>query len=858
MTTVRSQKGAGARTGHGLLLRSQLRNLLWRRWATFSALAIVVLGVASIVAVHMIAVSVDRSLASLTAPWLGDNVLVLRKPAATAQDYAALRSWWRRGQLGDDIVSMTPVLEGSLESAGGSVRVLGVDPFSWRLPGLFEASSAGADAQRDAHEGEADNSVADDPPGVGSLAGGGVFAAAALARQPLLLQTALGDVRVHARPLAGLPAGWVAVDIGQAELWLTSGSSPAGLSYVLVAQQQGQGSGLALAERLLPGVTAAVAREEPTLSGLPDGWTVARAGSDNTLRAFAGSIMFNLAALGSLSAVVAGFLLYQAAVVGFQRESLLRERLQVLGVERWKLRGLFLLQTAIDGIAGGAVGLLGGVALARFALSLTSPDNAVELPVDWVVLAKAFATAFVVSGAARLLASRRQSTWVLPGLAAVSAVALLPGLALQSWGLLGAFGGLLACCLVAVLTVGPGFALAARLRVGGLPTVVQLGYNQLVAGRREMAAALSALALAIATAISISVMVDSFRIDLLRVLDQRLVDPVYIALDAPETAAGPAASVPVSSEVAQVLNARIAMLDPEAVVTATGKAAARIDGGLVALVYGHFDAEHTARYGFHSALAEDEVLASEQLVRSLAVKIGDSVTVATHNSSISLEVVGMFPGFGDVQPTLLLPMQAAQRLSIEPRWTRFAVDSQRADLLLRELGSDPRWQVRDAAGVRASAEEQFDRTFAITRALTVLALVVAGLGMVSAMVALRLAQTRQLALFRVLGISRRELWLMEVVRGLVLGGFACALALPLGLLMAWILCGVVNPRAFGWTVSFQPAPDMVLPALAIGMGAALAATLLSGWRVDRGGGTDAGAVVTGAGARGSDPRGIAS
>ncbi len=858
MSATRRQSSRNARSGPSLLLRSQIRNLLWHRWAALSALAIVLLAVASVVAVHMIAVSVDRSLATLTPPWLGDNVLVLRKPAATARDYAALRARWRSGELGGDIVSMTPVLEGSLEHEDGSVRVLGVDPYSWRLDGLFDARShprREVSTNSDPEHAKAEHDGGADVQDSRSLAGGGVFAAAQLARKPLLLLTALGEVRVHPRVLPALPEAWIVVDIGQAARWLGVDSISADLSYVLVAQQPGEDSSLAFAEQMLPGITSAVARDEPVLSGLPEGWTVARAGSDNTLRAFAGSIMFNLAALGSLSAVVAGFLLYQAAVVSYQRESLLRERLRALGVARWQLRGLFLLQTLIDGVVGGAAGLMLGVALARFALSLTSPDSAVELPIDWVVFAKAFATALLVSGAARLLASRRRSTTAMPWLTLACALVLLPGLVFESWGLVGAFAGLLACCLLAVLTVGPGFAFASGLRLDGLPTVVQLGYNQLVAGRREMAAALSALALAIATAISISVMVDSFRADLLRVLDQRLTDPIYVALDSPTEIASVTAQDPTSAVVAAALEARIALLDPDAVVTPTGRTMARIDGGLVELVYGHFDARHTARYGFDSGLSAGEVLASEQLTRKYDLSIGDYVAVAVGARTLSLEVVGTFPGFGDVHPSVLVPMPAAERLAIEPSWTRLAIASERATLLLEALASDSRWQVRDAAGVRASAEEQFDRTFAITRALTVLALMVAGLGMLSAMFALRLAQARQLALFRVLGMSRRELWQMEVVRGLALGVFACALALPLGLLMAWILCAIVNPRAFGWYVSFQPAPDMVVPALAIGVGAALAATLISSWRVDQSSSADAGALVTGSGARGSEPGG---
>ncbi|MCR9277544.1 MAG: ABC transporter permease [Pseudomonadaceae bacterium] len=791
-------------------------------------------------AVHLIAVSVDRSLAKLTAPWLGDDVLVLRKPAAKLDDYVALRTAWRNGDLAETLTEMTPVLEGEIENANSALHILGIDAFSWRVGGLFD-STLNAD----------DQSVA------ATLATGAVLASEELPGDALLLQTALGEVRTQAWPLGALPENWLVADIGQVSRWLGTSEGSADLSYVLATQRQRQENWMGLAERMLPGVTAAAGQGEPELAGLPEGWTVARAGSDNTLRVFAGSIMFNLAALGSLSAVVAGFLLYQAAVVSFQREALLRQRLLALGVQRGTLRALFLLQTLIDGIAAGALGLLLGIALARVALSLTSPDAAIELTIDWVVWAKALGTAFLVSGAARMLASRRDSSVrKMPWITAALALAMLPGLFFDSWGLLGAFAGLLACCLLAVLTVGPGFVFADRFSVSRLPTIIQLGVNQLLAGRREMGAALTALALAIATAISIAVMVDSFRTDLLRVLDQRLIDPVYIALASPAEAEDEAGAVLRPSSVGRAASAelreRIQALDPDAVITATGEAQARVEGRRIDIMYGPFDSAHTRRYGYDRDLADGSVLANEQLLRAFDLVVDDALEVTRGDRLQALKIEGSFPGFGDVHPTLLVNVADAQRLEIEPRWSRFAVASERADALLAALVGDSRWRVRDAIGVRRSAEEQFDQTFAITRALTVLALLVAGFGTLAAMLALRLAQARQLALLRALGVSRRELWLMEVVRGLTLGGFACALALPLGLLMAWILCAVINPRSFGWMVSFQPTPAMVLPALAIGLGAALAATLISNWRAGHNPGADTSALVTGSGARGSE------
>ena len=76
------------------------------------------------------------------------------------------------------------------------------------------------------------------------------------------------------------------------------------------------------------------------------------------------------------------------------------------------------------------------------------------------------------------------------------------------------------------------------------------------------------------------------------------------------------------------------------------------------------------------------------------------------------------------------------------------------------------------------------------------------------------------------GVTTGELTRIALRRALGIGSVAVALALPLGLIMAWLLCAVINPRAFGWTVDLHPAlGDVVLP-LALGVGAAVLAGLL--------------------------------
>ena len=114
----------------------------------------------------------------------------------------------------------------------------------------------------------------------------------------------------------------------------------------------------------------------------------------------------------------------------------------------------------------------------------------------------------------------------------------------------------------------------------------------------------------------------------------------------------------------------------------------------------------------------------------------------------------------------------------------------------------------------------------LTRALTLLALVVAGVGVYNAILALRLRAEPARRLLVAVGASRAETRWVGLVRALLVAGMAALIAMPLGAAMAWVLCAVVNPRAFGWTIELALAGRAWFEPVLLGMGATLLAALL--------------------------------
>jgi putative ABC transport system permease protein len=176
---------------------------------------------------------------------------------------------------------------------------------------------------------------------------------------------------------------------------------------------------------------------------------------------------------------------------------------------------------------------------------------------------------------------------------------------------------------------------------------------------------------------------------------------------------------------------------------------------------------------------------------------------------------------------VLVDVASLAVLGVTPVFNRVTVDTAAPAALGNALAQRfPEVRVEVRSAVRNQALEIFDRTFAITQALTVLALIVAAVGTYSALTALRLQQASSTRLLQAQGVVAAELRRIALIRAATMGGAAVLLALPLGIAMAWVLCAVINPRSFGWTVALQMPLTGWLPPLLLGLAAALLAGLL--------------------------------
>jgi putative ABC transport system permease protein len=105
--------------------------------------------------------------------------------------------------------------------------------------------------------------------------------------------------------------------------------------------------------------------------------------------------------------------------------------------------------------------------------------------------------------------------------------------------------------------------------------------------------------------------------------------------------------------------------------------------------------------------------------------------------------------------------------------------------------------------LRQAAIDTFDRTFRITYALEVVAIVVAVMGIAGALLAMVIDRRRELGLLRFLGASRGQLRKIILCEAGLIGLLANSVGLVLGTVLSLILIFVINKQSFGWTIQFH-------------------------------------------------------
>ena len=712
---------------------------------------------------------------------------------------------------------VSPVLEGRVQIEGRSFRLLGIEPLT--LP--VEVGNAPA-------IGKAGLQSFLTPPGE-TLVAPEVLADLDLPEGATPLSSD-GRSLPPLRAQAQLVPGVLVVDIGMAQLLL---NRPDQISRLVVGHANG--------------------KRAPLESAVGEQLRLVQPDAESDLERLTDSFHLNLTAFGLLSFVVGLFIVNSAVGLAFEQRLPMLRTLRACGVSARMLNAVLVVELVSLALVAGLAGLVCGYLIAASLL----PDVAASLrglygaqiPGELTLRGEWWVAGIVIAVAGALVAATTSLLKAvrLPVLAAAQPYAWQQAqhrwLVLQSAAALAVFAAA-AFILWYGDSLVSGFAVLAALLLGAaliLPSILErlLSLGQRSAdgalaawfwadSRQQLSGlslALMALLLALAVNVGVGTMVETFSRTFVTWLDGRLAADVYVnAADAAQAA-----------EIRTWLRERTEV----AAILPGGRTEVQLDGAPIEILG---MADH-ATYRDHWPLLEstanawtrlrpgDAGLVSEQLARRLKLAIGDSVEVPATGGNWRLEVVGIYADYGNPKGQIAVNIAAFTRHFPEVPLTRMGLRVWPAAIpaliaaLQEKFGLDGR-NLMDQVTLKAESKRIFDRTFAVTAALNAFTLGVAGIALLTSLLTLSNSRLPQLAPLWAIGITRRRLAAIELLKTLSVALITTLLALPLGLMVAWCLIAVVNVKAFGWRLPFHVFPLQLLQLLAVAMAAALLAALV--------------------------------
>lgn len=147
------------------------------------------------------------------------------------------------------------------------------------------------------------------------------------------------------------------------------------------------------------------------------------------------------------------------------------------------------------------------------------------------------------------------------------------------------------------------------------------------------------------------------------------------------------------------------------------------------------------------------------------------------------------------------------------------------------FNKDGSLQIQSNKTLKQSALDVFDRTFAITDALRLLAAIVAFIGVFSTLMSLQLERTKEFGIMRAAGMTVGQIQTMIMLETGLMGTVAGIIAVPVGIILALVLIHVINLRSFGWSLELILIPDYFIQALLISVIASLLAGVYPALRI---------------------------
>jgi putative ABC transport system permease protein len=814
--------------------RSFLRYLYRRRSLSLLQLLGIACGVAAVIGMALSAQSALSSFSQAVEFLRGKSSHTLERLAGP-MDEAILRDLIRDPA----VTSLAPVVERRLKLANGDlVRLLGIDPFLDRAirPEISRASFTGR------FGGERGDSLA------------------------FLTDERAVLIEENLAHGLGLAKGGVLNTLRGRLKVIGTFPNPSGEPLILMD--------IAHAQKLLelPGkidhVDLILTDEGGFVSRWQEGYRIqSKRQRQETFSAMVGAFRLNLEALSLMALFVSVFLIYNTAmfaVVSRRRDAGI---LRSLGASRGEVAMAFLAEIALFGILGGLLGSVFGYLLSRALTDIIGGTistlyfflRPTPMPWSWWIPVAGVIVGLGASLLGSLLplleltfadpvltlrgrsGSRESRRWTgrvaLAGVfILVASIVVLAFFSKQIYvAYIGVFGFLFGLSLLTGVIMVLAHPLLRRLLggMGKLPGRIAAGNIIQNLGRTGVAVA--AFMVALSLSIGLGSMIGSFRESLIWWMGSQLRGDMYISnasdMEVPENFYEEIRSIP-----------GIGGVDTYRKVPVLYRGRTVHVAGIKADVLQRF-----ARFGWVAggdehweAVKKGDVIVSESFARSFAAGPGSEITLEGSAGPVRLRIEGVFYDYSTEHGLIMMDRETYVGLYGDRTINSVAVFIDPAEPRRKQILDDVRARAL-SRGLPAFTREQFhgnilevfDSTFAVTRSMRVIAIVIAFFGITGALMTLFIERQRDFGILRALGFSTGQVAGMTLLEAIGMGIVSFVLSSGVGTILAILLIRVINLRSFNWTIFYYPDWQPYAITAATALAASVGAALYPIWKVKR-------------------------
>ncbi len=608
--------------------------------------------------------------------------------------------------------------------------------------------------------------------------------------------------------------------------------------------------------RLAPG--ASHARVQQSIEKiLPEGVRVVAPGqaADEALR-LSRAYRSNLTALALVALFTGGFFVYSTQSLAALRRRRELALLHALGVTRREQLLLMLLGGASVGIAGALLGIVLGVVIAKLGLNVLGADlgagffRGIAPALQWHWLE---AAVFCALGAGVAIVGTLQPALdaaQIPTAAALKSGDVASGQVRTRWPLVVALLVVAAAVLLLPPVAGlplPGYVSIALLivaTVAAMPAILQrllraapraqsvpweISIAHLRGTARYATLSVSAIVVSFSLMVAMAIMVMSFRSSLDAWTQRILPADLYVR----------AGYVGQSAHLGETEVAALRSVPGVARLEVGRFAEANLPGnlGTAVLIARDLDAAQAHRVLWLEQQIEGPmppgavpVWLSEAAADLLELPMGAEFDMPIGGESIKVSIRGVWRDYEHQRAVLVMERSDYVRLSgdhavntvwmwLEPGASVEAVQRQ-----IRDRLPHGDYDLRTPRELRRLSLQAFDRAFAVTYALELIAILIGMFGISAGTSAQVLARRAEFGVLRHIGLTRTQIAATLAIEGAGLGGLGVAAGLVTGGLVSLILVYVVNRQSFHWSMDlFVPVGLLVTLSCALIAAAALIA-----------------------------------